>query len=115
MCNTLSPPQPADEQAQRANDKRSRQVDVHHISVARLLITHLVHNVIVVAAYIRTKLSMTIIWAGVEFTVVDGRVMHMRRRDDLGNWYTVPRDVTMEESLRATAHHAAARLNESLS
>ena len=56
------------------------------------------------AQTIAMLLQKSVVWAGVRFTVANGRVASMhRQRPGSGEWYTVPREVSLEKALKELA------------
>ncbi|KAJ1623082.1 hypothetical protein T492DRAFT_845794 [Pavlovales sp. CCMP2436] len=108
LCNTLSPP------AVGRDGRKVRRVCVRHVTIPRLLLAYWLHTFIVSAAYVRTKLFSAIVWSGVRFTISNGRVCRMERKDLCGQWYTLPRESSLQEALEEDARVAAGRLKLAL-
>ncbi len=89
LCHVLSPESPP--------------IRVSHVSRWRIALAYMLYAPLVPAATLTTLLSSSIVWSGVRFDVVRGRVDSMHRRDASGEWYTVPRETSLERTLRAQA------------
>lgn len=89
LCNILSPELPA--------------IDISHMPIYKISAAIVAFSAMVPAAVVRTLCSRAIIWSGVRFTVENGRVAKMERQDARSEWYSVPREKTLELALRDMA------------
>ena len=101
LCNVLSP-----------HGYGNEPIDVSHISMWRLSLSYMLYCPIVPAATIVTLLQKSIVWANVDFVIDGGRVSAMRRRDGkggkpVGEWYSVPREVSLEKMMRELGEYRA--------
>ena len=99
LCNVLSP-----------HGYDNEPIDVSHISVLRLCLAYMCYAPLIPAATLVTFASPAIVWSGVNFHVTNGRVSKMERKDGkgpkpVGEWYSVPREVSLETALREMAQY----------
>ncbi|KAL1504627.1 hypothetical protein AB1Y20_008410 [Prymnesium parvum] len=87
LCNVLSPELPP--------------IDVSHVKLSHLMIAYMIYAPIVPAATLTTLTSSSILWSGVRFTARAGRVISMHRMNEQGEWFTVPREKSLETAFRA--------------
>ena len=97
LCNVLSPHGYGDE-----------PIDVSHIPMWRLCVTYMGYAPLIPAATIATLLSQDIVWSNIKYTLLGGRIAKLERRDGkgpkpVGEWYTIPREVSLEKSLKELA------------
>ena len=101
LCNVLSP----HGFRGRYISEPAQPINVDHISPRRLAAAYVLYSALVPSATIATLFRSAIVWSGVRFHVLQGRVARMYRRDAVGQWYTVPAAQSIEESLKATAEY----------
>lgn len=89
LCNILSPELPA--------------IDISHMPIPKISAAIVAFSALVPAAVVQTLCSRLIIWSGVRFTVEKGRVAKMERKNARGEWYSEPREKTLEIALRDMA------------
>lgn len=92
LCNTLSP-----------HGYSNEPIDVSHITMRSLVASYLLYAPLIPLASVATLTSNSVIWSGVRYTVTGGRISSVHRKDANGNWYTQPREVSLEKSLKETA------------
>ena len=101
VCNVLSP-----------HGYDNEPIDVEHISSLRIAFAYLVFASLIPAAAVATLSSNAIVWAGVNFHITNGRVSKMERKDGkggkpVGEWYSVPREQSLEKMMRELAEYRA--------
>lgn len=89
LCSVLSP--------------ENKPIDLSHIGFWKFTLAYLCYAPLIPAAAAATLASSSIVWSGVRFDIRGGRVMAMNRKDAAGQWYTVPREVSLETTFRAMA------------
>lgn len=99
LCNVLSP-----------HGYDNEPIDVSHIPVLRICAAYMLYAPLIPAAHVVTLLQTSIVWANVNFHVVNGRVSKMERRDGkggkpVGEWYSVSREESLERTLRQVAEY----------
>lgn len=103
LCNVLSPP--------NSPGGNGVSVSVGHVSVLGLAMCYVLHTWVVVVAYVRTWLDLRVVWSGVRFTIGNGRVVKVERKDADGAWFSQPFERSLEHSLERAARHATNRLH----
>jgi len=103
LCNVLSP-----------HGYDNEPIDVSHIPILRICVAYMAYAPLIPAATVYTFCSSAIVWSGVNFHVTDGRVSKMERKDGkggvpVGEWYSVPRETSLETTLKKVAQFRMAQ------